>query len=103
MTPARHPVPITPATPARRLPAPLTTAVARRAVPAAAAATGALVATLAAERALAGLVMSALGRAGQVVAATPFRAMTPGMRRPGGISRVVVTETLIVERIRRRR
>lgn len=103
MTPDRHPVPVPNRAPARRTPGALTSVVVRRAVPAVAAATGALVATLAAERALGSLVMSALGRAGHVLAATPFRAVTPGLRRPGGVTRVVVTETIVVERIRRRR
>ncbi len=103
MTPARHPVPVARSVPARRQPGPLTTAIARRAVPVAASATGALLATLAAERALGRLVMSALGRTGQALAATPFRAVAPGMRDPAAVTRVVVTETVVVERIRRRR
>lgn len=85
--------------PARRpLPAPreVGLAVARRVVPFVAVSAAAVVASIAAERALAGLAMRAVGGAGG-------RLITPRGRAAAVRRTVVVTETTVVERVRRRR
>ena len=94
-----HPVPFTHPQPPTRLER-ATTAVVRRALPVVAASAASLVATLAAERAMREVAMNLVERLG---------AMPAGARQSGGlargfeeVARTVVTETTIVERIRRR-
>ena len=90
-----HPVPFTRPEPPTRLER-VTTAVAQRALPVVAASAASLVTTLAAERAMREVAMNLLERLG---------AMPEGRRLSRGfeeVARTVVTETTIVERIRRR-
>ncbi|MGE3961319.1 MAG: hypothetical protein AB7F65_06505 [Dehalococcoidia bacterium] len=88
--------PAIPATPMNARPA-LALAVARRAMPLVTASAGVALATLAAERAVASLALRAAERTGLRRTAHPTPAAD------GGIVRVTVTRTTVVERITTRR
>ncbi len=82
----------------RSLPAPraVGVAVARRVAPLVVASAATVLASMAAERALASLAMRAMGGAGE-------RLITPRERATATRRTVVVMETTVVERVRRRR